>query len=80
VLSEYIKVVYSRLSGLDLTPKSVSTEAISPFDKVKQNFKLDVPANIPSSKSQSQKTLTQGGTLPVSESTIFQPPSENRKK
>ncbi|XP_066248304.1 KN motif and ankyrin repeat domain-containing protein 3 isoform X1 [Euwallacea similis] len=69
-----------KLSGLDLTPKAASTESVSPFDKVKQNLKLDVPGSAFSSKSQSQKIPTQERTLPVSESTIFQTPSQNRKK
>lgn len=76
-----------KLSGLDLSHKAISTESISPFDKVKQNLKLDSPANASSSKSQQNginfapitKVQIQETTLPISESTIFQP-STNRKK
>ncbi|XP_030748449.1 KN motif and ankyrin repeat domain-containing protein 2 [Sitophilus oryzae] len=76
----------SKLSGLDLSPKSVSTEAISNFEKVKENLKLDIPANASTSKSQNglstsfSKVQIQETTLPVSESTIFQPSTDNRLK
>ncbi|ERL86182.1 hypothetical protein D910_03595 [Dendroctonus ponderosae] len=57
---------------------SHNAESVSPFDKVKQNFKLDPPAS--SSSPKLQKSQLPERSLPVSESTIFQPPSQNRKK
>ncbi|CAG9759950.1 unnamed protein product [Ceutorhynchus assimilis] len=76
-----------KLSGLDLSPKAISTESISPFDKVKQNLRLDASASASNSKSQNgvnlapiTKVQIQETILPVSESTIFQTPAQNRKK
>ncbi|ENN74189.1 uncharacterized protein LOC109540990 isoform X1 [Dendroctonus ponderosae] len=77
--TEKSPVASHKLSGLDLSPsKAISAESVSPFDKVKQNFKLDPPAS--SSSPKLQKSQLPERSLPVSESTIFQPPSQNRKK
>ncbi|XP_060516365.1 uncharacterized protein LOC132695849 isoform X2 [Cylas formicarius] len=74
------------LSGLDLSPKAVSAESISPFDKVKQNLRLEAPTTSSDSKVQNgvslgpiTKVQVQETILPVSESTIFHPSSQNRK-
>ncbi|XP_019881677.2 KN motif and ankyrin repeat domain-containing protein 2 isoform X2 [Aethina tumida] len=73
----------TKLSGLDLSPKSVSSET-SPLDKVKQNFKfpeVNTPAQNGSSTSIT-KVQIQETTLPISESTSFHSISNirNRKK
>ncbi|CAH2007936.1 unnamed protein product [Acanthoscelides obtectus] len=73
----------TRLSGLDLSPKGET----SPIDKVKQNFKqlADVSTSPGAQNGVSSTPITkvhvQEITLPVSESTIFQPiHNQNRKK
>lgn len=83
-----------KLSGLDLSPKSISNEP-NPLDKVKQNFKFP-EAGSNSLNAQQSTTLTpQNGsasspikvevhetTLPVSETTLFHPSGQysNRTK
>ncbi|CAH1158574.1 unnamed protein product [Phyllotreta striolata] len=83
-ISEKLPTTQAKLSGLDLPSKVISNDA-DPLDNVKSNLKLDetnvhaqngVASTPPITKVQVHEI-----TLPISESTIFQPNADqNRKK
>ncbi|XP_050314629.1 uncharacterized protein LOC126749060 isoform X2 [Anthonomus grandis grandis] len=67
------------LSGLDLSPKTLSTRSISPLDNVKSDAFASSSSKTPNDSDTITKVHIQEATLPVSESTIFELPPQRKK-
>lgn len=81
-----INVLLFRLSGLDLTSKSVSNETINPLVKVKENINLpDVPISTTPPRNEVNlsamtKVHVQEPKCTVSETALYQSVAQNPKR